>query len=370
MPNDSAVIVDLNENDILEIEQDLNGCSITRMQFIKANAKEIFSSEYKDRRIFLFADTIGTSAQKTSTILIDNGIIKLREMSLVEGKLISNSDVTNNNRVAVIDVATAKILFGDGSAVGEELVVPGANNQYNSYTIIGVIENSFYTDHDIKSAKKELLDNKNGDTNNIYINTCIYIPKTVFETDFVDEEKSSALLLTDFEIDINEMEVVVRNSLKRNYSNNYVTKQSFRKDILEEISDYKRLFIILLVIVLLFSGANCMNIFFFSVKEEIPEIGIRKAFGASKYDIILQYILESLFLSIVSSVFAVFISCLVTIKTLPSLSNYFLIDLVFYVKIELFLFPVLATCLQGLFASILPSLYAASVDVVDALRFD
>lgn len=74
-----------------------------------------------------------------------------------------------------------------------------------------------------------------------------------------------------------------------------------------------------------------MNTMFFSVKERMGEIGIKKSLGASKWDITVQFMLEGVFMALMAGIVA---------------------------------------GLYGIVFSFLPSFYGANIKVVDALRFE
>lgn len=53
------------------------------------------------------------------------------------------------------------------------------------------------------------------------------------------------------------------------------------RSIKDEIIKYKNIFLIIFSVIFIFSGINIMNVCFFSIKERVSEIGVRKAYGAS-----------------------------------------------------------------------------------------
>ena len=162
----------------------------------------------------------------------------------------------------------------------------------------------------------------------------------------------------------------VKNYFRNNYDDNIINNKSEKKKIIEEIGAYKYLFVVFLIVVFIFSGLNCMNIFFFSVKERVGEIGIRKAYGATKENIIVQFVLESLIISFFATIFALLVSLILMLKTVPVVNSYLGINLVVKLKTNLILLPFLVAFFQGILFSIIPSIYASSIKVVDALRFE
>ena len=113
-----------------------------------------------------------------------------------------------------------------------------------------------------------------------------------------------------------------------------------------------------------------MGIVFFSIKERIPEIGIRRAFGASKTDIAFQLILEMIIIAFIASAAAVatsFYAC--KIAEIFMVSNLF-ISFKIRVSAAQLILPVLVGIAEAIVCSIIPSLYAANIKVTDALKFE
>jgi len=108
-------------------------------------------------------------------------------------------------------------------------------------------------------------------------------------------------------------------------------------------------------------GLGILAIMMMTVAERKREIGIRRACGATKRDIIIQFLLESLFLTISGSVLGIFIATIVTII----ISHYALYPLTF--SITSFIISIFLSFLLGLFAGIYPAKKASDVDPIKAL---
>lgn len=115
-----------------------------------------------------------------------------------------------------------------------------------------------------------------------------------------------------------------------------------------------------------------MNIMFVSVTERTKEIGIRKAIGARKRSILLQFIMESSALCLVGAIVS-FVLCSVLIYAAATILPKFLPSMSFlspYMPIQLLVIASIVSIFVGVFAGVIPAYRASSLDPVDALRYE
>jgi putative ABC transport system permease protein len=120
---------------------------------------------------------------------------------------------------------------------------------------------------------------------------------------------------------------------------------------------------------LLVGGIGIMNIMLVSVTERTREIGLRKAVGARNRDILLQFLIESLFLSLLGGVIGIFLGWLIAliIGRIASASG---TSLVPAVSLNAILLATLFSAAVGLFFGIYPARRAARLEPVEALRYE
>ena len=113
---------------------------------------------------------------------------------------------------------------------------------------------------------------------------------------------------------------------------------------------------------LLIGGIGIMNIMFVSVKERTKEIGIRKAVGAKSWEILSQFLIEAIVLSLLGGIIGIFIAAGFTI----------LIDQVFtaQMNVQVVLVAVALCTVVGVTFGFIPAYKAAKSDPIESLRFE
>ena len=121
------------------------------------------------------------------------------------------------------------------------------------------------------------------------------------------------------------------------------------------------------IITLLIGGIGVMNIMFVSINERIREIGIIKAVGAKNRQVFMQFLVESVFVTLFAGFIGVFLGCSVCLL----LGMVQLPRLVAAPEIDPVVITVsfVAMSLVGVLSGILPALRAARMQIVEALRF-
>ena len=117
------------------------------------------------------------------------------------------------------------------------------------------------------------------------------------------------------------------------------------------------------VIVLIVSGIGIMNVMFVTVKERTKEIGTLKALGAKKKEILEQFLLEAIFISLFGGITGVFIGAVL----MPLMEKF---DIPVAFSINSIIFGLFFSVATGVFFGYYPALKAAELDPIEALRYE
>ncbi|HZY44560.1 MAG TPA: FtsX-like permease family protein, partial [Anaerolineae bacterium] len=116
---------------------------------------------------------------------------------------------------------------------------------------------------------------------------------------------------------------------------------------------------------LLVGGIGVMNIMLVTVTERTREIGLRKAVGAKRRDILLQFLIEAMTLSLIGGAVGILIGVGAAVG-ISSLSDQFQAN----VSIVTVLLATGVSASVGLFAGLYPAVRAAQLNPIDALRYE
>jgi len=289
----------------------------------------------------------GTSFEPSSFIGTTPSYLTAHSYKLAEGSSFTAEDVAKHRRVAVIGQEVVQELFGGAGAVGQSMKVDGSN-----YEVVGVL------------AKK----GTNGTTNE---DDVVMAPITTVQTSLtgvgaidsitVQAKSEAALDAAEGEVkEIIEERHKIKNTEEPGFS---VLNQG---SLLETSSSTSSVFTTLLgevaAISLLVGGIGVMNIMLVSVTERTREIGIRKAIGARRSDILTQFLTEAVLISLIGGLAGVAVGIIGSQFEIagvhPEIATY-----------SIFL-AFGAAALSGLFFGTYPAARAARLRPIEALRFE
>jgi len=139
-------------------------------------------------------------------------------------------------------------------------------------------------------------------------------------------------------------------------------------DLIKVFGDFTAVFTIVLGAIagisLVVGGIGIMNIMLVSVTERTREIGIRKAVGARRRDILLQFLVEAVVLALIGGALGVVFGygCSLLVAQLAGLNT--------IVRLEAILLATIFSAAVGLFFGIYPATRAARLNPIDALRYE
>ena len=274
------------------------------------------------------------------------------------GAFISQQDVDTRARVVVLGVRAMERLFDAGEyPIGRTIKIDRI-----PFTVIGVLEEkgggAFGSEDDIiyaplTTVQERLapsLRNSRGES----LLSVIY-------TQVISEDRMDAA-----RTQIEELLRVRHNVQFRDDDDFTVINQADLIAIFGQITSVLTIFLgAIAAISLLVGGIGIMNIMLVSVTERTREIGIRKAVGARRKDILSQFLIEAVVLSLIGGVVGILLGWAgaLAISKLQS-------DLTAVVTIQSIALAVGFSAAVGLFFGIYPATRAASLNPIDALRYE
>ena len=296
---------------------------------------------------------------KTTTIAgVTAAYAAVRNVTLLDGSFISDQDNLGHASVVVVGVDVADTLFGhrDG-LVGETIRLKG-----QPFHVIGVLSpqgGSAFGSADnqvivpLTTAQSRLLPSKSTvDTVDI-----VFIQATDFQSVTAASDEISQILRTRHRTPVGEDDFTV------------FTQESILSTV-QTVTGVLTIFLGgIAAISLLVGGIGIMNIMLVSVTERTREIGLRKALGARKRDILIQFLAESSLLSLIGGFIGILFGWLIAFvvgRVAAATGNNFTP----IVGIDAILLATIFSTAVGLFFGIYPANRAASLQPVEALRYE
>ncbi len=292
----------------------------------------------------------GTETDNISLVGVSHSSLEVVPAELAEGRLFTVNEARRGEKVALIGSSLAEALFPDGRAVGQTMIVDGAE-----YRVLGVFA----------PAKGGFFGENGKDYE-------ITIPLRTAQLRYpnVDTYIIIAKALPGRRDDAEEEVRHIMRQLRRvppGAPDDFSI--STADQIIERLDSITGMVLIVSIALsalgLLVGGIGVMNIMLVSVTERTREIGIRKAIGARKIDIVMQFLIEAVSLTGLGGVLGIIISILVTmlvgalLPALPSVVPAWAVAAGFGVSV-----------LIGLFFGVWPAFKAAQLDPVVALRYE
>lgn len=302
--------------------------------------------------------TVASAEQSffTNVTGVDQYQLEVFPAEIAAGRFIDEIDVESYATVAVLGIDAAEDLFGDAEAVGQKITIKNT-----SYKVIGVLSEQgsrFFTNLDRQA----------------------YIPVTtalrnVVGTDYISYIAARATV--DIATAEEDARWILRDTHDINNPEGDLTKDNFivssQEDAAATIGVVGSTLTVLLAsiaaISLIVGGIGIMNIMLVSVTERTKEIGLRKAIGATSKEVLRQFLVEAVFLTVAGGVMGMLLGVAMSFLVAAILSR--IVDgWSLVIPPEAIVASVLVSTIVGIAFGWYPAKRAAKLDPIEALRYE
>lgn len=282
-----------------------------------------------------------TSSDSVSVIGTSPDYADIQNMHVQMGRYILDLDMEYRQKIAILGTTVVDELFEGVDPIGETIKIDGT-----PFIVVGVLEENDGSQ-----------DGGKDDT--------IIIPVTTAQRVYKSSTIRTFTVLVDNSERVDEAQELIESFLTDIYGSDDSFRVFNSATILDTLSDVTQTLAIILggiaIISLIVGGIGIMNIMLVSVTERTREIGIRKAIGARKSNILIQFIIEALVLTGLGGIIGIMFGIGV-IYTL--ISNFVPPVVVPSWALLSFLFSLLIGLIFGIF----PAYKAANLNPIEALR--
>ena len=216
---------------------------------------------------------------------------RARGWQVVDGVFLSDTDLDRKKKVVVLGATPVRKLFKDTDPIGKMVRL-----QNNYYEVIGLLQEKGLTESGYDPDDRAL------------------IPLTTSMSRLTHETHLHSIKVVTLDASqVPKTMEAVKRVLRRNHNLSVLSEDDFRfvtpEGIMEWVTEsaqaMNRMLILLSTVSLLVGGVVIMNILLVSISERVREIGIRRCFGARKSDITLQFLFESILVSLLGGILGI-----------------------------------------------------------------
>jgi putative ABC transport system permease protein len=272
-----------------------------------------------------------------------------------EGRFITDEDLAGSAKVVVLGSTRREQIFGGRPALGQAVSIDGA-----AYTVVGVM------------ARKEFIFNSANDNSLEWMNEFMFVPITSMMNRMSGDRQGQKIAFMNVQVrDVKDMDKAmaeVRTILHRTHEGVEDYEIVNRADQMRQMEEQGRIydvtFLVCGTISLLVGGIVIMNILLASFNERVREVGTRKALGATGLNIMAQFLVESVVVTILGGLLGVALGGAFT-RAISSL-----------IQQPVVLTPANAilglgfAVVVGVFFGFYPAVKAARLNPIQALRYE
>ncbi len=290
---------------------------------------------------------VGGVERPVALVGVTQGFQRIRNLVVLRGRFLDVDDISQRSKVCVITEELARLLFPAEEPVGRSVRLGEL-----SFTVVGVFKERVAT-----FGQSEIQSES------------VVIPYTLmkyYTDDFIRVLYVQAARPEDVQVVTRELEQVLR-SRHRPEAVYRVQNLTSLLDAAKNISFALTIILLLIAfIALVISGIGIMNIMLVTVSQRTKEIGLRKAIGARRREILAQFLLEAFLISGTGGIIGILIAVLIPVIIEPLLPGNLTVPISGVSIVVAFL----VSCLTGVFFGFLPANRAAKLQPTESLRYE
>jgi putative ABC transport system permease protein len=273
----------------------------------------------------------------------------------VEGRFLTAQDLAESAKVVVLGSSRREQIFGARPAVGQTLTIAGS-----TYTVVGVME------------RKEFFWNSANDNSLEWMNRFVLVPVTTMLNRMSGDRMDQRVAYINVQVrDVKDMDKAMEEVaaiLKRAHGGvadvDIVNRAARMRQMQEQGRIYDITFLVCGTISLLVGGIVIMNILLASFNERVREVGTRKALGATGLNIMAQFLVESVVVTLLGGLLGVVLGAGFT-RVISDL-----IQQPVVLSTRMILMGLSFSVVVGIFFGFYPAVKAARLNPIQALRYE
>lgn len=314
-------------------------------------------SLYRSRDNYGVVYHLNTSLSGGSIKGIESDYLGNAGYTVKKGRGITDFDNSAWHQVALLDENSAQTLFDEEDPIGKTIEINSL-----PFTVVGIVTTKDTFEPDIETISDYYMYRQDQSGN-------VYVPSEIWPLIYQFDEPQSVLLRADSTGNMTRVGKEAADILNASVTSDSMKYQA--QDVMEQAKQIQQLsqstntmLIWIAAISLLVGGIGVMNIMLVTVTERTSEIGLKKAIGARKKMIMLQFLTEAVVLTSLGGILGVVTGIL--LAKLISVLN----GTPVAISVGASVFSVLFSMLIGILFGLLPSYKAANLDPIEALRHE